>query len=84
MNVATQALRGKYAVLRALLHERSRRLWAAAEARSIGWGGVTRVAEATGMSRGTVRAGLRELDSGESAPYTGAGGCAVSAAGARR
>ena len=67
MNSVTQALKGKFAVLGPLLDERTRRLWAAAEARSIGWGGVTRVAEATGMSRGTVRAGLKELDSGEPA-----------------
>ena len=60
----TEALRGKYAVLGPLLDERTRRLWAAAEARAIGRGGVTRVAEATGMSRVTVRAGLRELDAG--------------------
>ena len=67
MNPVTQALKGKFAVLGPLLDERTRRLWAAAEARSIGRGGVTRVAEATGMSRGTVRAGLKELDSGEPA-----------------
>ena len=65
MNPVTQALKGKFAVLGPLLDERTRRLWAAAEARSLGRGGVSRVAEATGMSRGTVRAGLKELDSGE-------------------
>ena len=58
MHPVTQALKGKFAVLGPLLDERTRRLWAAAEARSIGRGGVSRVAEATGMSRGTVRAGL--------------------------
>ena len=56
-------LRSKYAVLRPVLDERARRLWAATEARAIGRGGIARVAEATGMSRGTVRAGLKELDS---------------------
>ena len=50
-------------MLAPLLDERTRRLWAAAEARAMGRGGITRVAEATGMSRGTVRAGVRELDS---------------------
>jgi len=39
-----------------------RRQWAAAEARELGWGGVTVVAQATGLSRTTVTAGLRELD----------------------
>ena len=36
-------------------------MWAAAEAREIGWGGVSRVARATGLARNTVASGLREL-----------------------
>jgi DDE family transposase len=44
-----------------VLDERARRLWAATEARAIGWGGISRVAEATGLSRITIRAGLDEL-----------------------
>ncbi len=48
-----------------LLNERSRRRWAAAEARSHGRGGIAAVARATGISEGTVRRGLAELDSGE-------------------
>lgn len=43
------------------MDERLRRQWAAAEARDLGWGGVTAVAQATGMSRTTVTAGLGEL-----------------------
>lgn len=43
------------------MNERSRRIWAATEARAIGWGGVSRVAEATGIARNTIAAGLREL-----------------------
>jgi hypothetical protein len=43
------------------MDERSRRQWAAAEARELGWGGVTAVARATGLSRTTITAGLREL-----------------------
>ena len=38
------------------------RLWAAVEARSLGRGGVTTVAEASGLSRTTSYAGLRELE----------------------
>jgi transposase len=45
--------------------ERRRRLWAAAEARSCGRGGIAAVARATGISEGTIRSGLRELDAGE-------------------
>jgi hypothetical protein len=39
-----------------------RRPWAAAEARALGWGGVTAVKAATGLSRVTIMAGLRELE----------------------
>jgi hypothetical protein len=44
------------------MDERSRRQWAAAEARELGWGGVSLVARATGLSRPTITAGMRELD----------------------
>jgi hypothetical protein len=43
------------------MDERSRRIWAATEAAAAGWGGVSRVAEATGIARNTIAAGLREL-----------------------
>jgi len=39
-----------------------RRLWAGAEAGALGWGGVTAVAAATGISRTTIAAGLREQE----------------------
>jgi len=44
--------------------EAIRRRWAAVEARALGYGGATRVAEATGLSLPTIRRGLRELDRG--------------------
>src|SRR5262245_46062058 len=62
-NLLSQAVQAKFTTLAPLLDERARRLWAAVEARAIGRGGIIRVAEATGLSRGTIRAGLRELDS---------------------
>jgi transposase len=55
------SIRRKYQDLTPLLNERLRRLWAAAEAREIGWGGVTAVALATGLSQTTIGVGLREL-----------------------
>ena len=61
-NPTVQAIKAKYTSLEPVLDERARRLWAAVEARAIGRGGITRVAEATGLSRVTIRAGLRELD----------------------
>ena len=62
-DAVTQSIRGKFLVLERVLDERAKRLWAAAEARSLGRGGVTWVAEATGMSRSRVHAGLREIGS---------------------
>jgi len=43
------------------LNERGRRLAVAAEARSLGYGGVARVARASGLSASTIHRGLREL-----------------------
>src|SRR6476660_7662988 len=57
----TQVIQQKFTALVADLDERARRRWAAIEARALGRGGITVVAHATGLSRGTVRAGLREL-----------------------
>jgi len=45
-----------------LLDERSRRRWAASEARLIGHGGVSAVAEATGLARRTIYRGLEDLE----------------------
>lgn len=58
------AMREKYRALRGVLDERGRRVWAAAEARSLRYGGVSLVAKATGLSRTTIHAGLRELQEG--------------------
>jgi len=54
-------IRRKFRSLRPEMDERMRRQWAASEARELGWGGVTAVARATGFSRVTITAGLREL-----------------------
>ncbi len=61
-------LKEKYERLQPLLNERQRRLWAAAEALTWGQGGITRLAEATGLSRMTIRAGIRELRQHEQHP----------------
>jgi len=54
-------IRRKYRLLAVEMDERTRRQWAAAEARDLGYGGVSAVARATGLSRTTVTRGLREL-----------------------
>jgi hypothetical protein len=56
----------KFLSLEPDLNERSRRTWAAVEAASLGRGGISAVAAATGMSRNTIRAGLRALRKGRS------------------
>jgi hypothetical protein len=59
-----EILRQKYAEVTPILGERGRRLWAAAEAKAVGRGGASLVARATGLSRSTIHAGLRELAAG--------------------
>src|SRR5881409_2071839 len=56
-----ESIRHRYAVLGPLLDERLTRLWAAAEARAVGYGGISRVARATGITRKRIGTGLREL-----------------------
>lgn len=50
------------------LNERQRRLLLGAEARELGWGGITAVAKAAGVSRPTVHQALAELDEPEALP----------------
>ena len=64
MDVAT--VHNKYAALSGVLSERSRRLWAATEAMSLGHGGIALVERATGISRSTITRGIREVESGAS------------------
>ena len=56
-----RAIEEKYNALRDFLDERTRRLWAAAEARSLPYGGTSVVASVTGLSRTTILAGINEL-----------------------
>ena len=58
----TRRVRRMYRLLAPEMDERRRRQWAAAEARELGYGGVSLVARATGLSRPTITAGLRELE----------------------
>ena len=54
-------LKGKLTQLTAHLDERGRRLVLAAEAQSIGWGGIAAVHRATGVARSTIARGIRDL-----------------------
>ena len=51
----------KYTAVLLDLDERGTRRWAAAEAMSLGWGGITAVSKATGLCRSTIQIGIVEL-----------------------
>jgi Rhodopirellula transposase DDE domain len=60
--VVEAIIREKFVALAPVMDERTRRLWAATEAKALGHSGQTLVARATGMSRSTLHLGLRELE----------------------
>ena len=59
------ALTRRWLDLRERLDERSRRLWLAAEARALGYGGIAFVAAVTKVADVTIRDGIKELDGKE-------------------
>jgi Rhodopirellula transposase DDE domain len=67
-DVTLEAVRRKFELLSPLMNERMRRHWAACEALTLARGGITLVAQATGLSRTTIGAGLRELQHPEFRP----------------
>jgi hypothetical protein len=60
----SESVARRYAVLRAYLDERQRRLLLAVEAAELGRGGIKAVAQATGVHPDTVAKGVRELEGG--------------------
>jgi len=63
--VNLRVLRQKYSALAPALNERSRRLWGAIEAKSIGHGGIALVERAVAISRSTISRGIKELESAQ-------------------
>lgn len=61
-NQVIEKIRDKYEKLLPYLNEKTRRIWAGIEASSLGWGGVTQVSLATGLSRTTIQKGIRSLE----------------------
>src|SRR5690349_20407399 len=55
------AIRARYAALSPHLDERSRRIFAASEAKTAGYGGIAAAARATGLAASTIGRGLKEL-----------------------
>jgi hypothetical protein len=62
--IDVDALRARYEQMAPFLGERGRRLFVAGEALSLGRGGVTAAAAATGMARSTINRGIAELKAG--------------------
>lgn len=60
-NDLIETIKKKYQLLAPVLDERTRRLWAATEAKTIGYGGQTIVSKATGISRTTISTEFKSL-----------------------
>lgn len=58
---AEERIREKFELLSSELDERARRAWAATEALSLGYGGLSVVHRATGIAVSTIRRGISEL-----------------------
>jgi hypothetical protein len=78
------AIEKKYRMLSSALDEKTRRLWAASEATSVGWGGVSIVSEATGLAHTTIRRGVRDLEGAAASPDKIVGSSRVRRTGAGR
>jgi hypothetical protein len=66
--IDTSAIRSRFVTLGPHLDERGRRSFAAAEARSAGYGGIAAVARATGIAPSTIGRGLAELADASAVP----------------
>jgi len=64
-------IKSRFKALAAVLDERSRRLLVAAESAAIGWGGISAVSRATGVSRPVIRKGMAELKQAVAGPPSG-------------
>ena len=59
--IDTSVIRERFTAVERDLNERSRRLLAAAEAKTAGHGGITAASRATGVARSTIGRGLKDL-----------------------
>jgi hypothetical protein len=60
--VNESSIRARFAAVGNGLNERSRRLFAAAEAKTAGHGGIAATFRATGIARSTIGRGLKHLN----------------------
>ena len=70
---ADALITARHQALEGILDERQRRLHAAVEAKVLGHGGVKRVSQATGVARGSILAGIKELSSPQRAQLDASG-----------
>ena len=76
--IDTSVIRERFTAVSRDLNERSRRLLAAAEAKTAGYGGIAATSQATGIARSTIGRGLKDLadpDSLSGAVRRPGGGC---------
>lgn len=59
--MVSKSVKKKFFLLSPFLDERTRRLWAATEALDLGYGGISAVSRATGVSRRAITEGCKEL-----------------------
>jgi len=59
--IDTSVIRARFTAVERDLNERSRRLLAAAEAQTAGYGGIAAASRATGIARSTIGRGLKDL-----------------------
>ena len=62
MIIQTGTLEKKFAVIKPLFNEKTLRLWAAAEAKGLGHGGIQTVAKICGLSRRSIERGIKQID----------------------
>ncbi len=62
------AIRQRWELVGSGLNERDKRLFAAAEVRTAGWGGLTAVSEITGLASSTIGRGLEDLEPESNVP----------------
>ena len=65
LSIDEKAIKERYTMMSPYLNERLRRLFAASEAKIIGFGGISILSRLTGICRETITIGCKELDSGE-------------------
>ncbi len=63
-----EAIKQRFERVAGELNERTRRLLAASEAMTLGWGGISAVSRATGLSRQVISSGIKELQEEQRAP----------------